>query len=245
MQRNELPLKVFISTFAIRIIFQVLFFVWIAKIIGGKEWMLFALYGNILLPAIQFLFVDIYNVIREEIDQQRIDLLTCSSSSLLSILIGRTVGYIGKTVLIILFSYVMVAWFLLPGYQHWLLFIKAIPIILIITFSAYSVAVFFSAFNMNSKISHNVPNVTALILMLLGNFTIPVYVLPDYMQAISTFLPLRHAVDAFRLYMVDGVPYWTNIDFYIEIMVSLLYVVVGYGIYLYSVKKARKDTIQV
>lgn len=244
MQRNELPLKVFLSTFAVRIIFQVLFFVWIAKIIGGEDWMLFALYGNILLPAIQFLFVDIYNVIREEIDQQRIDLLTCSSSSILSIIVGRTVGYIVKTVLVIISTYVAIGFFLLSGYEHWLLFVKAIPVLLMITLSAYSVAVFFSAFNMSSKISHNIPNVTALILMLLGNFTIPVQILPTFMQYISAFLPLRHGVDTFRVFMVDQVPYWTNRDFYIEMIVSLIYVTVGYGVYLYSIKKARKDSIQ-
>jgi ABC-2 type transport system permease protein len=244
MQRNELPMKVFLSTFAVRIIFQVLFFVWIARIIGGEEWMLFALYGNILLPAIQFLFVDIYNVIREEIDQQRIDLLTCSSSSLLSIIVGRTVGYIGKTLLVILFTYVTIGWFVLSGYEHWWSFVQAVPILLVITFSAYSVAVFFSAFNMSSKIGHNAPNVTALILMLLGNFTIPVQALPTFMQYISAFLPLRHAVDAFRLFMVEQVPYWTNADFYLEMLVSLVYVTVGYGVYLYSIKKARRDSIQ-
>jgi ABC-2 type transport system permease protein len=245
MQRNELPLKVFLSTFAIRIVFQVLFFVWIAKVIGGDEWMNFALYGNIILPALAFLFIDVYNVIREEIDENRLEMLICTTSSLLSIIIGRTLGYILKTFLIIIFTYTIVGAILISDPSHWYNFLTSLPVILIIATSGYSLAVFMAAFSLSERISHNLPNVMVMVLMLLGNITIPVNSLPSFLQTLSLVLPLRHGVDAFRSYMVNHTPYWTNIDFYLEIVFLLIYSILGYTIYLYSIKKSRKEPLSL
>jgi ABC-2 type transport system permease protein len=245
MQRNEFPLSVFLSTFAIRIIFQVLFFVWIAKVIGGEEWMNFALYGNIILPALAFLFIDVYNVIREEIDENRLEMLICTPSSLLSILIGRTLGYILKAFLVIIFTYIIVGTILISDPNHWYSFLTALPVILIIATSGYSLAVFMAAFSLSERISHILPNVMVMVLMLLGNITIPITSLPSFLQTVSSVIPLRHGVDAFRSYMVNQIPYWTNIDFYIEIVYLLTYSILGYTIYLYSIKKSRREPINL
>ena len=113
-QRSELPLQVFLYTFAVRIICQSLFFVWIARIFGGEHWAQFTLYGSILVPALNILIVDIFNIIRDEIDQQRLDLLSIGASSLLSIVLGRSIAYPIKCFLIVLFTYGIIGSFMLP-----------------------------------------------------------------------------------------------------------------------------------
>jgi ABC-2 type transport system permease protein len=245
IQRNELPLRIFLSTFLIRIIFQVLFFIWVSMVVGGADLANFALYGNIVLPALGFLFVDIFNVIRGEIENERIDMLICSSSSLLSILIGRTMGYIINSILIITLTYVLISTLLIRDLYSWFLYITALPLIVVIVLSGYSLGVLMSAFNLNEKISHNLPNLMVYLLMLLGNITIPVSALPHSLQVISNFLPLRHAIDAFRLYMTEKVPYWLNVDFYLEILILIIYGIIGYGCYLYSLKKARLNPASI
>ncbi len=244
MQKNEVPLKIFLSTFAIRILCQSLFFVWIANVLGGERMMKFALYGNVLIPAVHILMIDVFNVIREEIDEQRLDLLTISKSSLLLIVIGRSIVYFLKAFLIIIFTYSIIGSLLTKGLEHWIYFISALPLLLLFALSAYCLGVFLSSLNFGNVINQMIPNTVVVSLMLVGNFTIPVESLPRVMQVVSEFLPLRHGVDAFRDYMVSHVPYWTNINFYLEIMTMAIYGVVGYAIYLYSVKKARLQPIK-
>ncbi|MFD1737309.1 ABC transporter permease [Bacillus salitolerans] len=240
MQRNELPLKVFISTFAIRIIFQALFFVWVVGVIGGDRMKEFALYGNMLIPAVHILLIDIYNILKDEIDEQRLDLLTITKSSLLSILIGRSIVYFLKSVLIIIFTYIVISSLLIDGFGHWYYFLTALPLIIIFALSAYALGIFIASINVNQKISEMLPNIMLSLLILMGNFTIPIENLPTFLQVVSHFLPLGHIVSAFRSYMVEGIPYWTNPTFYLEIPIMLIYLLFGYGLYLYSVKRMRK-----
>lgn len=243
MQKNELPLKIFIGTFAIRIIFQSLFFIWVANIIGGNEMREFAMYGNILIPAAHILFIDVYNVLRDEIDENRLDLLTISKTSLLVILIGRSIVYFIKAFLIILFTYAMISSLLIPGLGHWLKLFAAIPLLLLFSLSAYSFGIFLASLNLNDKISQMLPNFSLVFLMLVGNFTVPVESLPKLLQYVSQFVPLRHSVDAFRGFMTDGIPYWSNPSVFIELAILSVFSVVGYSIYLKSVSKFRKQPV--
>lgn len=243
MTQNEVPLRVFLSTFAIRVIFQALFFVWIAHVIGGPVWMKFALYGNVLLPAIQFLFVDVYNVMREEIDEQRIDLLFISKTHLLTIVLGRTIVYVLKTFLIMCFTYAIVGGLVLSGYEHWVFFLKSIPILLVLCLASYSLSIFISSFHLSDRISQFLPNLAVMLLMLLGDFTIPVHVLPGPLQDISMILPLHHGVDAFRDYMVNHRPYLTNPNFYWELLILVIYTFIGYAVYLSSIRKHRRQPV--
>ncbi|MED1865871.1 ABC transporter permease [Fictibacillus nanhaiensis] len=243
MQRNELPLKIFIGTFAIRIIFQSLFFIWVATVIGGDEMREFAMYGNILIPAAHILFIDVYNVLRDEIDENRIDLLTLSKTSLLMILIGRSLVYFVKAFFIILFTYAIISSILIPGLWHWLKLFAAIPLLLLFSLSAYSFGIFLASLNLNDKISQMLPNFSLVFLMLVGNFTVPVESLPKFLQTLSQFVPLRHSVDAFRDFMTNNLPYWTNPSVYLELIILTFFSVVGYSVYLKSLDKFRKQPV--
>jgi ABC-type multidrug transport system permease subunit len=178
--------------------------------------------------------------LRDEIDENRIDLLTISKTSLLLILIGRSIVYFIKGFFIILFTYAIISSLLIPGLGHWLKLFAAIPLLLLFSLSAYSFGIFLASLNLNDKISQMLPNFSLVFLMLVGNFTVPVEKLPPFLQTLSEFVPLRHSVDAFRAFMSDNIPYWTNPDVYIEWIILMIFSVVGYSIYLKSVNKFRK-----
>ncbi len=238
IKNAQLPFKYFITFFGFRIIFQVLFFVSIAFEIGGEDYLDYALYGNIFLPALAFFIVEIFNSSKEEFEEERIDILKLTGKPVYYIIFCKTFGYLFYTLIVIYLTYIVS--FLVLGklsLESFTRFLQIAPIVILAITSIYVTSLLFASLNIPLFLQYNLPNFFILLLMFLGNINYPINFLPKFLQFISMWLPGTNSISFVREFMINNKYIYAYL--FREIFIILSIVVIS--IYTYNRKGGKND----
>lgn len=187
---------ILIPTFVLDPVVQIVFFVSIGRAAGVQDDTFFLIGNAVVAAAIPCLFAT-GAAVEGERWSQTLGLLLVSPARRVPLFLGRAFPAILNGFLVALFA--LAAGAIVVGVsipvQTWL------PITAVLAVSAYSVTglgLVTAAVALRVRDSAVMSNVVLGVLLLFSAVNVPLNVLPDWMSAISPWLPLTHGIEAAR-----------------------------------------------
>jgi ABC-2 type transport system permease protein len=205
-----------------RILFQSLFFVYLAKAAGGDELARFALIGNAIQIGVFMVMLSMEEVIESEKWNNTFQYLIASPSNWFPIMLGKSMAYYGDALIATTVSFTV----LIPALHIQIPIVnllKAIPIILIILISATALGWSIGAFSLPIRYGYMICNQFAYAMMIFCGINVPTSALPPAFRFIGNFLPVTHGLQAARA-VIDGASYTSVLPLIgTEILIALIY----------------------
>jgi ABC-2 type transport system permease protein len=218
---------IYIPSLVVAPIFQILLFAYIGRS-AGLESDKFYVVGNALqYAAIPCLFA-MSQLISGERYQNTLSAILVSPASRIPLFFGRALPVIGNAAFVSAFSFT--AGCLILGVD---LPASAIPglavTIAIAAFSCTGLGLINAAVSLRVRENAVLSNVIFGFLLIFTGANVPLDELPDWLSAISPFLPFTHAIAAARE-LADGAAFSSVVDTLgTEVLIGLAYLVVGYA----------------
>ena len=229
---------VFFTTAVPRYIMQAAFFVLLARFAGGPELMRFALLGNAVQIAANMGLVNMTSIVESEKWIGTLPMLIAVPTNKLPALIGRGTANIAEGLVAVAFA--LGGGMLLFGAAFPALrLLMAVPLVLLIVVSIFGMGLVIGAATLPMRIGTLASNLAAYVMMIVCGVNFPVDALPAWLGAIAHGLPMTHGLLALRA-VVDGASYADVLPLIgWEVLVALVYYVVGYAIFEARLRAAR------
>lgn len=218
---------------------QMLFFLFLGKLAGIQD-PLYIVIGHIfLLPATNGI-AGVSLTISGERDFRTLPYLIASPASRVPLFLGRSLVHIIDALLSTLVALILGIFFFhvdLSQSNTALL----ILCILLITTTSCGIGLVLGSLALRSREAWTITSMISILLYMLSGVNFPVSVLPKFFQAISYSLPLTRGIQAARL-ALSGAD-WSAVQslFIGELLIGLLYIAVGYAMFLWFEKLSLVD----
>lgn len=235
----EITPTVFLGFRIPRILLQSLFFVFLAKAAGGDQLARFALIGNAIQIAVFMVMLSMEAVIESEKWNSTFQYLIAAPSSWFPSMLGKSMSFYGDAIFASAISFTV----LVPVLHIQIPFInllKAIPIILIILFSASALGWSIGAFSLPIRYGYMICNFFAYAMMIFTGINVPVSVLPSVIRFIGNLLPVTHGLLAVRA-IIDGASYNSVLSLIsLELLIACVYCAIAWLMFGYRLRVTRQ-----
>jgi ABC-2 type transport system permease protein len=206
-------------------LFQLLFFVYLGRATGVESDTYFVI-GNALLAAALPGLWGMSHSIAGERHTKTLPALLSSPASRLALFLGRGLPAIGNGFLVSVFCFGAGALLL-----DFTIDLAVAPSLVLVTlacaFSCTAAGLCVGAFGLRGRNVTVLDNMILVALLILCGVNVPLERLPEWMQAISSFLPLTHGIEAGRD-LVAGMPLSDSADLLAtELGIGAAYATVG------------------
>lgn len=186
-----------------RVAFQIIFFGYLTRYVGGNDLLLFALVGNAAYLAAQAVLTFATASMTWELRAGTVPLLIASPSSPLLVFTGRNLFSTANGVVSGLVSLLVGTLF---GLQLAPAQVPVITLLLVlISFSSYGLAIFLGSIVLRAPGLRNAASsLVGLSLLAISGVNVPLAVLPDALQSVALALPLAHGLLALRGALADA-----------------------------------------
>lgn len=200
--RSEYSVVSWISEWLVRIVFQMIFFALIGRLVGSEEQVRFLVIGNgVMLASMTVMFV-VQSTTWERFTGT-LPLLIAAPASPLVVFAGRSVEWIPDAIATSLAGLFIVAPLFgvdVPVTRVLLI----LPLLLLITLTTYAFGLFLGSLVLRAMMARNlVANLGYSALMALAGVNVPVTFFPEPLQLVASLLPLTHGLAAVRA-VLDG-----------------------------------------
>lgn len=234
-----MPPRIFVTAWIPRIVFQVVFFVLLARYAGGESLMKFALIGNAVAIAALPAVVIATSFLVAERQEGTLPMLVMASVSILWPLVGQFAVYFLDGLVSSLLIFVIVT----PLFQLGITLqqmLAALPIVIATCFSLAGLGLFVSSLVFRSRIDMAFANFTVYALTILAGVNYPLEVLPNAIRHIAEFLPLTHGLLAIRALILDQASAWPGEQVALEALIGIVLWIGGYLLLTRQLDIARK-----
>ena len=235
---NWLSPWIFIPTFVIAPIFQILLFVYIGRSAGVASDKFYVIGNAVQYAAIPCIFA-MSNTISGERFQQTLGFVLATPAGRLPLFLGRSLPVIVNAIAVSIFSLAVGSALLgisIPA--------SAVgPLALVIAVCAASctgLGLLCAAIGLRVRETATLNNIVFGVLLVFCGANVPLSTLPGWMSTIAQGLPLTHGIEAARR-LADG----QSLDdvgglIAAEALVGLIYMVVGYGLLRFLEWQSRR-----
>lgn len=238
--RAEYTVVSWISEWLVRIVFQVIFFGLIGKLIGSPEQVRFLVIGNsVVLASMTVMFV-VQSTTWERFTGT-LPLLVAAPASPVTVFAGRSVEWIPDAIATSLAGLFIVA----PLFGVDLALVKVLailPLLLLVTLTTYAAGLLLGSLVLRAMMARNlVGNLAYTTLMAVAGVNVPVSFFPRPVQLLASVLPLTHGLRAIRE-VIDGASFVGVLDdVVLEALVGCCWFVLALASFRWLAEGGRKD----
>lgn len=238
--RTEYSVVSWISEWLVRIVFQMIFFALIGRLVGADEHVRFLVIGNgVMLASMTVMFV-VQSTTWERFTGT-LPLLVAAPASPIVVFAGRSVEWIPDAIATSLAGLFIVAPMFgvdIPVMRVLLI----LPLLLLVTLTTYAFGLFLGSLVLRAMMARNlVANLGYSTLMALAGVNVPITYFPDPLQVVAALLPLTHGLQAIRA-VVDGAPLASvGSDVLAEILVGVAWLALALASFRWLAEGGRKD----
>ncbi len=235
----ESPPAVYLGLSIPRYIFQALFFVLVARFVGGVELMRFALIGNAVQLAANMGLGELTETVMMEKWAGTLSLLIAAPGNRLLSLVSK--GAAGMVAALIAIIVGFTATSLITGPVASIdRLLRAFPIVFLIIISVSGLGLTLGAVTLPTRIGVLVHNTMAYTLMIICGINFPIDVLPFTVQIIARFLPMTNGLLAIRQ-LIDGATYADVLGLIgLELLLGVGYYILGVLIFRRFLQTVRR-----
>jgi ABC-2 type transport system permease protein len=218
---------------------QMLFFYYLGKLAGIQD-PLYIVLGNILLLPATNGVAGVSMTISGERDFRTLPYLIASPAPRGPLFLGRSLVHILDGLLSTIAAFILGAVFFHIDLTHSNLWLTALCVLLLSTTSC-GIGLVLGSLSLRSREAWTITSMITILLYMLSGVNFPVDVLPKFFQTISYGLPLTRGIQAARL-AVSGAG-WSDIQslFTGELLVGLIYIIIGYLMFIWFEKLSLVD----
>lgn len=218
---------------------QMLLFLFMGRLAGLQD-PLYIVIGNILLLPATNGVGGVSMTISGERDFRTLPYLIASPAPRAPLFLGRSLVHIIDGLLSTLAALVMGMIFFHVDLSHSNLELTGLCILLL-SVTSCGMGLILGSLSLRTREAWTITSMVSIALYILSGVNFPVEVLPKYLQIISYSLPLTRGIQAARLAM--GGANWLAIRplFVEELLIGLLYIVIGYFLFSWFEKQSLVD----
>jgi ABC-2 type transport system permease protein len=218
---------------------QMLFFLFLGKLAGTPDPLYIVLGHILLLPATNGV-LGVSMTIGGERDFRTLPYLIASPAPRGPLFLGRSLVHVIDGLLSTIAAFILGVLFFHIDLTHSNLALTVLCILLL-SMTSCGLGLVLGSLSLRSREVWTITSMISILLYMLSGVNFPVAVLPKFFQVISYSLPLTRGIQAARLAM-NGAD-WTAIQslFMGELLVGLIYIVVGYLMFIWFEKLSLVD----
>ena len=234
---NWLSPWIFVPTFLVAPIFQILLFVYIGRSAGAQSDEFYVIGNALQYCAIPCIFA-MSNTIAGERFQQTLGMVLATPAGRLPLFLGRSLPVIGNGIFVSIFALVVggaIVGVHIPASAYG-------PILLVIAVTSASctgLGLVSAAIGLRVRETATLNNIAFGILLVFCGTNVPLSQLPGWMSFVSQGLPLTHGIEAARR-LADGQSLSAVAGLIgAEALVGVVYTAFGYGLLLFMEQQSR------
>jgi ABC-2 type transport system permease protein len=218
---------------------QMLFFLYLGRMAGVQD-PLYIVIGNILLLPATNGVAGISMTISGERDFRTLPYLIASPAPRGPLFLGRSLVHIIDGLLSTIAALILGAVFFHINLSHSNLTLTALCILLL-SITSCGMGLLLGSLSLRTREAWTITSMISILLYILSGVNFPVNLLPKFLQAISYSLPLTRGIQAARLAMTGA--NWSVISqlFIGELLIGLIYIVIGYLLFNWFEKLSLID----
>jgi ABC-2 type transport system permease protein len=218
---------------------QMLFFLYLGRMAGVQD-PLYIVIGNILLLPATNGVAGISMTISGERDFRTLPYLIASPAPRGPLFLGRSLVHIIDGLLSTIAALILGVVFFHINLSHSNLTLTALCILLL-SITSCGMGLLLGSLSLRTREAWTITSMISILLYILSGVNFPVNLLPKFLQAISYSLPLTRGIQAARLAMTGA--NWSVIGqlFIGELLIGLIYIVIGYLLFNWFEKLSLID----
>jgi len=234
---NWLSPWIFIPTFLVAPIFQILLFVYIGRSAGAQSDEFYVIGNALQYCAIPCIFA-MSNTIAGERFQQTLGMVLATPAGRLPLFLGRSLPVIGNGIFVSIFALVVggaIVGVHIPASSY-----GPIALVIVVTCaSCTGLGLVIAAIGLRVRETATLNNIAFGILLVFCGTNVPLSQLPGWMSFVSQGLPLTHGIEAARR-LADGQSLSAVAGLIgAEALVGVVYMALGYGLLLFMEQQSR------
>jgi ABC-2 type transport system permease protein len=223
---NWLSPWIFVPTFLVAPIFQILLFVYIGRSAGARSDEFYVIGNALQYAAIPCIFA-MSNTIAGERFQQTLGYILATPARRLPLFVGRSLPVIANGMLVSAFALVVGG--TIVGIHVPVSSVASLALVIAVaSFACTGLGLVSAAIGLLARDTATLNNIVFGLLLVFTGANVPLHEMPGWMSTIAQGLPLTHGIEASRR-LAEGASL-TSVDRLVaaEALVGALYLVVGY-----------------